>query len=139
MKIRIRRKWFTNRSSVGTGTIDGDDFNFFTVEDVARAAGVKIPKETAIPAGTYRVIMDQSERHQSIQPHILNVPLFSGIRFDVANFAEQVEGCIAVGAGKGTDAVWNSKQTHKILCEKIQAALDHGELVWVEITNEQEN
>lgn len=139
MKIRVPRKWFTNRSTIGTATIDGDDFNFFTIEDVARAAGVKIPKETAIPAGVYPVVMDWSDRHKSIQPHIMNVPGFTGIRFDVANFAEQVEGCIAVGAGKGTDAVWNSAQTHKILCDKIQAAINRGELVWVEITNEQEN
>lgn len=137
MKIRVKRKRFTNRSTVGILTIDNDPFSCFTIEDVARPEGVKIPRETAIQADVFPVIMDWSPRHQSIQPHILNVPMFTGVRFDVANFAEQLEGCIAVGAGRGENAVWNSAMAHKILCSKIQAALNRGELVWVEITNEQ--
>lgn len=138
MIIDIVRKFFTNRSSVGHATIENDDFEFFTIEDVARATGVKIDKETAIEADTYLVVMDFSNRHQYVMPHIMNVPLFTGIRFDIANFAEQLEGCIAVGAGRGVNAVWNSAQVHKVLCQKIQAALDRGELVWVRITNKQE-
>jgi hypothetical protein len=138
MNIRVDRKWFTTRSSVGVLTIDGDPFTCFTIEDVARAPGVKIDKETAIPADTFLVVMDWSPRHSSIQPHIMNVPLFVGIRFDVANWAEQLEGCIAVGNGRGDNAVLDSKAAHKVLCEKIQAAINKGELVWVTISNRQE-
>ena len=141
MLIYIKRKKFTTRASIGNGSIKDDIFRFFTIEDVARAAGVKIPKETAIPPGEYPVIMDYSPRHQSIQPHILNVPGFTGIRFDIANYAEQVEGCIAVGASAdyANNAVYSSAVTHAILCDKIQAAIDRGEAVCVVVTNEPES
>jgi hypothetical protein len=139
MHIRIKRNRFTTRSTIGRLTIDLETFSCFTIEDVARAEGVKIPRETAIPAGVYMVVMDWSPRHRSIQPHILNVPLFTYIRFDVANYAEQVEGCIAVGAAIGTDAVWDSKRTHAALCDKIAHAIANGEIVWLTVTNEPEN
>ena len=136
MKIIVKRHWFTTVASVGNIFIVDDDYQAFSVEDVARADGIKIPKETAIPCGVYPVTMDWSDRHQSIQPHILNVPMFSGVRFDIANYASDVEGCIGVGNGRGVNAVWDSKSAQAALCAKIQAALDRGELVWVEITNE---
>ncbi len=140
MLIRIKRKWFTTQATIGLMTIDEDSFSCFTIEDVARAAGVKIPKETAIPADIYNVIMDLSNRHKCIMPHIMNVLDFVGVRFDIANKATQVEGCIGVGHGKdlAANAVWDSASTHKVLCQKIQAALDRGELVQLVITNEQE-
>jgi len=139
MLIEVKRKWFTPRATIGVLTIKDDSFSCFTIEDVARAPGVKIYGETAIPAGEYLVILDWSNRHNSIQPHIMNVPGFTGIRFDVANYAEQVEGCIAVGNGRGTNAVWDSRSAHNVLCEKLRAAYDRGEPVCVvKITNEQE-
>lgn len=138
MNILVVRNRFTLLSSLGNISISNDNYRAFSVEDVARAEGVKIPKETAIQAGVYPVIMDWSNRHQSIQPHILNVPMFEGIRFDVANYARQLEGCIGVGFGRGQDAVWNSAKAHAVLCEKIDAAINRGELVWVDIQNRQE-
>jgi hypothetical protein len=136
MKILVRRNHFTTISSIGDISIVDDDYRAFSVEDVARAAGVKIPKETAIPPGCYPVRMTWSPRHGSMQPQIMNVPMFSGVRFDVANYASEVEGCIGVGNGRGVNAVWDSKSAQAAICAKIQAALDRGELVWVEITNE---
>jgi len=136
MKILVKRNRFTTVSSIGDISIVDDDYRAFSVEDVARAAGVKIPKETAIPPGVYPVRMTWSPRYNSMQPQIMNVPMFSGVRFDVANYASEVEGCIGVGNGRGVNAVWDSKSAQAALCAKIQAALDRGELVWVEITNE---
>lgn len=138
MIILVTRKWFTTRSTISEITIIGDDYKAFGIEDVARPDGVKIPKETAIMAGKYPVTFDYSPRHAINMPHILNVPMFTGVRFDIANYAEQLEGCIGVGCGRGINAVWDSKKAHNILCEKIISALNDGEPVWVQIENKQE-
>lgn len=134
----VSRKWYTLISSIGEMLIKNDPFSCFTVEDVARAPGVKIPKETAIPAGVYALKMTWSPRHNSMQPEIMNVPGFSGVRLDIANFASEVEGCIGVGCGRGVNAVWDSKKAHQILCEKLIAAEALGIPSFIEIRDEQE-
>lgn len=139
MKIDVVRKWFTTRASMGEISIINDPYRAFSIEDVARAAGVKIKRETAIPAGTYNVEWTWSPRHNIFLPQIMSVPMFEGVRFDKANYAEQLEGCIAVGAGRGDNAVWDSAKAHSALCEKIEAAAKRKELIWVEIKNQQEN
>lgn len=138
MIIKVIRKWFTTRATVGEIFIIDDQFKAFSIEDVARADGVKIKRETAIPAGNYKVGWTWSPRHNMYQPQILDVSMFEGIRFDVANYAEDVEGCIGVGYGRGENAVWDSKKAHAVLCGKIQDALKDGEPVWVNIENKPE-
>ena len=137
MQLLLFRHWFTIKSSIGVMNIRDDDYESFTIEDCARAYGVKIKKETAIEASTYRVIMDYSARHKIVKPHILNVPLFTGIRFDIANWARQIEGCIAVGNGRGKNAVWDSRNAYIALCERIDRALARKELIWLTIENQQ--
>jgi len=136
MKILVKRHWFTTISSIGEIMIVDESYRAFSVEDVVRGAWIKILKETAIACGVYLVEMTWSPRHNCMQPQIMNVPKFTGIRFDVANYASEVEGCIGVGAGRGVNAIWDSKAAHAELCSRIQAAINRGELVWVEITNE---
>lgn len=136
MLIEVKRHWYTVLASVGAISVKDGTYQAFSVEDVARAPGVKIPKETAIPAGTYAVQWTWSERHKEFQPQIMKVPMFSGVRFDIANTAKDVEGCIGVGHGRGESAVWDSRSAWRELVALIKAALDRGELVWVTITNE---
>ena len=81
MKLSLIRKVFTDKSTIGTLQIDGG-VSMFTLEDVDRkleAGGVKIPGQTAIPRGTYTVIIDFSNRFQRMMLHVLDVPQFDGI------------------------------------------------------------
>lgn len=135
MEILIVRQWFTNRSSMGLLSIDGT-YTCFTLEDVARAEGVKISKETCISPGEYDVIMDYSPRHKKIMPHILNVPMFEGIRFDIANSPDEVEGCIALGFEKYHDLVGSSYAANELVVSKINLAFTNNEPIKLIIKNQ---
>ena len=121
----IDRKWFTDKSTVGELFLQGERF-CYTIEDTCRQK--KLYGKTAIPSGRYEVIMDWSERHQKVMPHILNVPGFTGIRFDVANTANDVLGCIGVGFRRDVDIIYDSKKAHEALCKEILSRLENGPL-----------
>jgi hypothetical protein len=133
----IRKEKYDDRT-IGSLYVNGS-FECFTLEDKDRGlenGGVKIPAQTAIPRGKYQVIIDWSDRHRCLMLHILDVPHFTGIRFDIANDPSEIKGCIAVGK----EINWQSKRTvHSAdalrdLSIKILNALLNGEQIWLEIT-----
>src|SRR3954470_16353900 len=75
----------------------------FTCEDVVReipgvpVAQWKIPNETAIPAGRYRVVINFSPRFQKQMPEVLNVPGYTGVRMHIGNKPADTDGCLLVG------------------------------------------
>ena len=69
------------------------DFLCYTLEDAERP--VKIKGETAIPTGTYTVIVTVSPRFKKELPLIMNVLNFSGVRFHGGNTENESEGCRA--------------------------------------------
>ena len=136
MLIEIKRHWFTIRSTIGVLGINGT-YTCFTLEDVARAEGIKINGETCIQAGTYKVIMDYSNRHKKIMPHILDVPKFEGIRFDIANKSEEILGCIAIGFERFYDILGSSSAAYECVVKQINEAFIRNEPIELVITNEQ--
>lgn len=58
----------------------------YTLEDKVR--DIKIKHETAIPSGTYQVIINKSERFKQLMPLLLNVPNFEGVRIHKGNYAD---------------------------------------------------
>lgn len=121
MRLILQRKWASEASTIGELSIDGV-YECFTLEDVVRPAGVKIPGKTAIPAGTYKVVVDMSTRFKKLMPHVLDVPGFEGIRIHAGNKAEDTEGCPLVGRTKGKDFVGESKLAFEAFFPKLQAA-----------------
>jgi hypothetical protein len=95
-----------------------------TLEDVVR--DVKIKGETAIPAGTYRVIINWSNRFKKHMPLLLDVPNFQGVRIHTGNVDGDTEGCILVGMGRGKNSIVSSRAAYDILFAKLQAALSAG-------------
>src|SRR5207302_8902491 len=84
MHLKLIRKIFTDKSTIGALYID-NHFECFTLEDTVRETGIKIPGRTAIPYGSYEVIIDHSKRFTGNMPHVLNVPGFEGIRIHSGN------------------------------------------------------
>ena len=117
MEIRIKRLHRTERSTISELSINGK-FQCYTLEDVEREK--KIKSETAIPKGTYKVIINYSNRFKQNLPLILNVPNFEGVRIHTGNTNHDTEGCILVGKVRGIDYVGKSRVAFTALFEKMK-------------------
>ena len=119
MKIEIKRLHKTEFSTIGELSIDGI-WECYTLEDVER--DVKIKCETAIPRGTYKVIINQSNRLKRLLPLLLNVPNFEGVRIHAGNTNHDTEGCILVGRTRSKDFIGQSRKAFDTLFAKMQKA-----------------
>lgn len=96
MDFYLIRNIYTPVNTIGDLLLDHSVF-CHTLEDVVRPMGAaKVPGETSIPSGRYRVILSYSKRFNRIMPEILDVPNFSGVRMHGGNTAKDTEGCIIV-------------------------------------------
>lgn len=119
MVIKIKRLHKMDSSTIGELTIDGK-FECYTLEDKER--DVKIKCETAIPKGTYKVIINQSNRFKKLLPLVLNVPNFEGIRIHPGNTNHDTEGCILVGRTRSKDFIGQSRKAFATLFAKMKEA-----------------
>lgn len=136
----LERTWCGPECTIGTLSIDGV-YECFTLEDVVRPDPnpatphneSKVYGQTAIPAGSYKVIITPSVRFNRDLPLLETVPGFDGIRIHPGNTADNTEGCILVGKYRSTRSVSESRAAFKELFPKIRAALNAGETVTMEI------
>ena len=139
MELEIHRleKSDNGKATIGQLYIEGTR-QAYTLEDRVRASGEKVPKETAIPAGRYRVIVDFSNRFQKLMPHVLNVPMFEGIRIHPGNTDVDTEGCILLGETHtpGEDFIGSSRVAFENFFPMLKAACDRGEECWLTITDD---
>lgn len=119
MKLLLKRITKTNNSTIGELYINGV-FQCYTLEDKERE--VKIKNETAIPKGTYKVIINRSNRFKIDLPLLLNVPNFEGVRIHTGNSNHDTECCILVGQTRSTDFIGNSRKAFKNLFDKMKLA-----------------
>lgn len=131
MKLLLDRFFKGPKYTVGHLYIDGKYF-CDTIEDVDRGLldsmslaeiqSKKIPSETAIPRGIYKVTLDvvspkYSKRDFYIKvckgkvPRLLNVKGFEGILIHAGNTEEDSAGCIILGENKVKGKVINSRST----------------------------
>lgn len=153
MNLHIRRY---EKSDDGRATIgrwyDEDEYLCFNLEDTFRETGLrpashlelplwvkqwKVAGHTAIPSGTYQVIIDRSplfsQRASSragfhldiFTPHVLGVPGYSGIRIHSGTNPEDTEGCQCPGLTHvpGSSVVGDSRKAMELLMPRIEAAL----------------
>lgn len=139
MYIQLVRESFTDKATEGKIFVNGE-FECYTLEDMDRKLELpntkKVYGETAIPRGSYRLIITMSTRFKRETIEVLNVPGFTGIRIHSGNKSEDTEGCVLVGSSNDkTDDNWigNSKVAYDKLHQKVKEALVAGELVTLEI------
>lgn len=138
----VKRHWFTPESTIGELHLDNSAFECFTLEDTVREIpGVpvtqwKVAGKTAIPAGRYRVVIDHSARFKCPMPHLLDVLGFVGIRIHILNSAEETEGCIGLGRVRKLNFIAASGLAFSHFLPKLEAALDAGTEVYLNVTNE---
>ena len=130
MKLKLIRKYKGSEYTIGDLYINGRWF-CNTLEDVVRNLPDKCPKtpcqckekvygKTAIPSGTYKVILSYSNKFKKILPELLNVPHFTGIRIHSGNTADDSLGCILVGYNKVKGKVINSRDAYNKLYNLIK-------------------
>jgi hypothetical protein len=130
--LRLARRVFTARSTIGDLYVDGQR-ECFTLEDAVRE-GPKIPGQTAIPYGSYRIVIDYSFRFKRLLPLLVDVPGFTGIRIHPGNTDADTSGCILPGQTEHADSIGDSRAAFNPLFAKLQGALGRDEPVWIEIT-----
>lgn len=135
MKLSLQRFEFTEQSTIGRLSVNGEGF-CVTLEDKDRRlefGGEKVYGKTAIPRGTYKVVIDFSNRFKRELPRLLNVPGFEGIRIHPGNAPEDTEGCILIGANWRKDWVTDSRATFNKLFQRLEIAYDNGEEIEIEV------
>ena len=121
MKLHLQRTERGDRYTMGRLAIDGEPF-CDTLEPTDRhleAATMrpeqKVFGQTAIPTGTYPVVLTYSPRFKRTLPLLKNVPHFEGIRIHPGNSATDTAGCILVGRRLHSGRLTDSRQTMRQL------------------------
>lgn len=137
MNIQLKRIAKKETYTIGKLYIDGVYF-CDTIEDKDRGLNQimsindikkkKVYGETAIPTGTYKLVIDYSNRFKKNMAHILNVPGYEGIRIHTGNSAKDSLGCIIVGKNKVVGKVVESRDTYNQLFPILQKAFKEGEI-----------
>ena len=133
MKLQLVRFHSDAKHTLGLLHIDGE-FECFTLEDPVRdldGGEKKVFGETAIPAGTYKIVVDESKRFKRRLPRLLMVPFFEGIRIHSGNTAEDSHGCILVGQTSEKGFIGRSRPAMKRLLAKLEAV--NGSEIFIEV------
>ena len=112
MEINVYRHTYNTRGDrniIGDLFINGEFF-CYTLEDEKRADGVKVYGETAIPTGTYNVLLTKSNRFKRLMPLIVEVPMFRGIRIHGGNTSKDTLGCILVAFNTDYKKIWGTAE-----------------------------
>lgn len=132
MKLTLKRIAKRDTYTIGNLYIDG---KFFcnTIEDKDRGLDqsmtdeeilkIKVPNETAIPTGTYKITLNvvspkysqrsfyQKNANRGRVPRLLDVKGFAGVLIHCGNLASDSSGCILVGLNTKVGMVTDSKNT----------------------------
>ena len=124
MVLTVVRKWRTGDATIGELYVNGS-FECYTLEDPVREGDifqVKLPGETAIPAGPYPIELTLSPRFKEVLPLIIDVPNFEGVRIHAGNTAADTAGCILVGKERDADDIRESRAALQALLAKMRTA-----------------
>ena len=139
MKLRLERPLVCGPGcTISQLFVDGFE-ECFTLEDEVReiegkpVSTWKVQNATAIPKGTYNVVINYSNRFKRLLPLLENVEGFTGVRIHPGNTSADTDGCILVGRGKTEKTVTESRIAFNLLFQKIRNALDIGDTVTIEI------
>lgn len=142
MDLTVTRHTLTDRATLGDLALNGAYF-CRTLEDVVRqdpdpttpANEAKVYGATAIPAGTYTVVMRFSPHFGRVMPRLLNVPGFEGILIHSGNTDADTLGCILVGERFDGDTIarGTSRIAYGRLYDAMVAAVQAGEPITITI------
>ena len=128
MKLKVVRETKTDISTIGSLFINGEFF-CYTLEDKDRGLkqtdsvlfinAKKIFGLTAIPSGTYKLIVNQSPKFKRMLPRILDIKGFDGVLMHRGNTAAHSLGCILIGYKKGINSIFESTKAEADLVNRL--------------------
>lgn len=137
MKILVKRIAKKDTYTIGKMYIDGKYF-CDTLEDKDRGLTQttplsiiktkKVSGQTAIPTGTYKVIVNKSPKFGRMLPRLLDVPGFDGILIHRGNTDKDSSGCLLVGENKVVGKVINSTGYESKLVNLLQSTREPIEI-----------
>lgn len=140
MKLKIVREIKNDVCTIGSLFINGEFF-CYTLEDKDRGLKQsdsllyiqtkKIFGLTAIPSGTYKLIINQSPKFKRILPRILDIKGFDGVLLHRGNSASDSLGCILIGYKKGENSIFESTKAESDLVKRL--LLHNQEIHTIEI------
>ncbi len=128
MELSLKRIALQETYTIGRLYVDGK-YWCDTLEDRVRdlSKEKKVPGETAIPAGTYDVVVNISPKFKRLLPRLLRVPHFEGILIHRGNSAGDSAGCILVGENRIKGKVLNSTFWENRITQYLLEAQNKGE------------
>lgn len=152
MEITLHRKYKLKDYTIGKLYVDGayvcdvledTDRGLYQGMGEAWLREKKVPGQTAIPFGRYRVTLKVKSPKYSLRkayekidgylPRLLEVPGYQGVLIHIGNYPQDTEGCILVGYNTKKGAVMNSTQAFWKLYDLLKAADDKKEEIWITI------
>jgi len=143
MELYLKREKFTEQSTIGTLSIDGQ-FECYILEDKDRGLhdkmslseieAHKVFGKTCIPYGRYEIDWTMSARFKKMMPILLNTPGYTGVRIHTGNSEKDTLGCLLPGKKRANNMVTESTAATNLLYSKIQTAKSRGEKIFITIT-----
>ena len=151
MKLKIWRKWPKKGYTIGIFYISGkklsevledEDRGLVQTMPTGKINQIKVYGKTAIPKGTYKVVLSVSPKFKDrpwakkwggLVPEIRDVKGWTGVRIHPANSASELLGCCAPGDNLKVGKVLNSTKRYDELMKQLVPVWEKGEDITIEI------
>jgi hypothetical protein len=139
-RLLLQREPSVNEATLGK-LYDRNVFVCDILEDEIReqhgvpVAEWKVHGKTAIPAGTYEVILEDSARFGPNTLTLRGVEGYKYIRIHAGNTSADTEGCLIVGERNSNCTVKNSRIALAALKDRLVIDILSGEVVLIQIEN----
>jgi len=141
-QMKLQRLTDSGQETMGRLEVNGSRF-CNTLEDTYR--DIKIPGDTRIPAGKYKVIPrfygKFFEAYKKRWNHrfgleLENVPNYTHVLIHTGNNHLHTAGCILVGSAGTKDSLTGSRGAYSRLYDEISPAVEVGDC-WIEVCDEE--
>lgn len=143
MKLTLQRYEAAGRRTFGRLLAEDGHRLCYVLEDALRevegqpVSAWKVRGETAIPAGDYRVTLENSPRFGLDTLTVNGVPGFVGVRMHAGNTEADTEGCPLLGMSVNAGGIvgGTSRPAVALIKELVRQAVAAGEVVMMRVVN----